>query len=901
MRSLAAEGVGARRASGHAARRSDADGDLPRRGRYETAGGRYRAARAAGLAALCAVVPAAGAYGALQLAMHWMGPPPLQSVAHLLPRAPEDNLSGARAGPIATPLDPEKVDRRYLAMLLAFEDRRFYSHLGVDPIGLARAARDLILHRRIVSGGSTLTMQVARLLDRQFKRTPRVKLRQIVRAIQLEGLLSKREILTLYLGLAPFGGRLKGVQAAARTYFGKEPQRLSVSEAALLIAVPQAPEARRLDRHPKAARRARDFVLDTVAAAGVLTAAEAELAKLEPLTAKGLEMPPAPTRKPSAPANVASLIAGLTLGINFVAGPASAAPMEPTLPLLAAADDVVLDVRRQLMAQVPYGTPAGDRDALWMFYASRREPLWVSKTGWMPRAEAMIAELERAGDWGLDPSAFAVPALSAEAAGAEPVAPAELAGAEIGLSLAVLQYARHARGGRIEDPATQLSSYLDRKPQLVPAFLVMASIAAADAPDAYLRALHPQHPEFERLRQAYLARRDQGEREAAAIPRSARIRPGARHASIPLVRHRLGVAPATEDITLYDDGLLAAVTKFQEKHGIEPADGVIDSKTRRALNARPNVSVETLLANMEQWRWMPADLGETYVWVNVPEFKVRVVKDGKVVLTERVITGEVDKQTPIFSQDLKTIYFHPRWYVPESIKVKEILPAISRGRRKDMVVTRNGKIIERSKINWSKIREYDIFQPSGPGNALGLMKFTFPNKHSVYMHDTQSKGLFSAEQRTFSHGCVRVKDPLVLAQLLLDIDKGWSAEQVAAILEEEPEEMAVPLDKHIPVHITYFTIQVDEDGELTAMKDVYGHEKRISQALQGKWDSIDKGADHLAQVALNAVLDAAPKRGRPGRRYGGQRLVSNSFGGGGDTPRASGNSANDIFRRSFGY
>jgi murein L,D-transpeptidase YcbB/YkuD len=309
---------------------------------------------------------------------------------------------------------------------------------------------------------------------------------------------------------------------------------------------------------------------------------------------------------------------------------------------------------------------------------------------------------------------------------------------------------------------------------------------------------------------------------------------------------------------------------------------------------------------------MPEDLGETYVWVNVPEYSVSVVSKGEVVHTERVIVGELDKQTPIFSQDLQTIYFHPRWNVPESIKVNEIGPAIARGRRRDMVVMRNGKVIKPSSVNWGRadIREYDIYQPSGPDNALGRMKFTFPNKHSVYMHDTQSKGLFGEAQRTFSHGCVRVRNPQRLAEVLLGIDKGWSAHEVDELLDGEPEELGVPLNQHIPVHIAYFTAQVDDSGEVTTEKDVYGHEKRITQALKGQWQDIDKGSDHLAQVELARRLDDAEGSGRATARRSGRRIVSRSYGGGdgvvgggGGAQRvvSRGNSANDIFRQSFGY
>lgn len=179
------------------------------------------------------------------------------------------------------PVDPKDVDQQYLKMLLAFEDQRFYEHHGVDPQAVARAIVQLAKHRRLVSGGSTLTMQVARLLERKHERTAGGKLRQMARAIQLERALSKHEILRLYLRLAPFGGNLEGVRAATLAYFGKEPRRLSIGEAALLVALPQSPEVRRLDRNPRAAQRARDRVLDRAVAAGILTAAEATKAKSE--------------------------------------------------------------------------------------------------------------------------------------------------------------------------------------------------------------------------------------------------------------------------------------------------------------------------------------------------------------------------------------------------------------------------------------------------------------------------------------------------------------------------------------------------------------------------------------------------------------------------------------------
>ncbi|MET0427621.1 MAG: transglycosylase domain-containing protein, partial [Microvirga sp.] len=181
------------------------------------------------------------------------------------------------------PIEPADVDPRYIAMLKAYEDVRFDSHPGVDPLASLRAAGQFLRSGRVVSGGSTLSMQVARLLEPRDERSFRAKLRQMVRAVQLERRFDKSEILRLYLTLAPFGGNLEGARAASLSYFGREPKRLSFGEAALLVALPQAPETRRPDRFGENARRARDRVLDRAVARGVLTEAEARAAKAEPI------------------------------------------------------------------------------------------------------------------------------------------------------------------------------------------------------------------------------------------------------------------------------------------------------------------------------------------------------------------------------------------------------------------------------------------------------------------------------------------------------------------------------------------------------------------------------------------------------------------------------------------
>jgi penicillin-binding protein 1C len=243
-----------------------------------------------------AFVLAQGAAFELRRVKRELGPPPLEAAQGLSTTVVDRQGRLLRAfttpdGRWRLPIEPSEVDEKYLTMLMAFEDRRFYSHPGFDAQAFIRSAVQLVRERRIVSGGSTLTMQVARLLDGKHERTGSGKIRQIVRALQLEEQLSKEEILRLYLRLAPFGGNIEGVRAASLAYFGKEPRRLSIAEAALLVALPQSPEVRRPDRNPRAAERGRNTVLASAVAAGLISQAEAERARGERVPEARLEFP----------------------------------------------------------------------------------------------------------------------------------------------------------------------------------------------------------------------------------------------------------------------------------------------------------------------------------------------------------------------------------------------------------------------------------------------------------------------------------------------------------------------------------------------------------------------------------------------------------------------------------
>jgi murein L,D-transpeptidase YcbB/YkuD len=556
------------------------------------------------------------------------------------------------------------------------------------------------------------------------------------------------------------------------------------------------------------------------------------------------------------------------------------APTDATLPgpapQNAAEEALGAEVRRRLAAPTPRLSEEDKRDrlALAAFLESRRdEPLWVPMTGLNTKATSAIGALKRAQDWGLDAADFVVPEIAAATESGPELPRDQLAEAEMRLSLALLRYARYARGGRITDPARQLSSYLDRLPQLREPKTVLEEIAAAPEPDAYLKGLHPKHAQFEKLRQKYLELLSAAASAPAVIkiPPGPQLKPGQKHPSVALLRKRLEVpSPAANadgtpaDDSLYDETLAAAVRKFQEEKGIRP-DGIVGAGTRATLNDNDPPSPAGILANMEEWRWMPDDLGDMYVWVNIPEFLIRVVKGGEVIHEERVITGLTDKQTPVFSDEMELVTFHPRWTVPDSIKVHELYPSLARGgnsfTRQNLRMSYNGRPVDPYEIDWSTadIRRFDVYQPSGGGNVLGVVKFSFPNKHAVYMHDTPTKGLFNETRRAFSHGCMRVRNPARLAEIVLAADKGWEAAKVAELIDAPADENEITLDRKIPVHITYFTAWVGPDGKLETADDVYGHEQRIRLALAGRFADIVRGPDHLAPVTYGAARYAASK------------------------------------------
>ncbi len=492
-------------------------------------------------------------------------------------------------------------------------------------------------------------------------------------------------------------------------------------------------------------------------------------------------------------------------------------------------------------------------------------PHWTSAGGLTDAGRALYDELAKADLYGLDPAQFRLPAL--------PVAAASLAAraqAEVDLSVSAVRYAWHARGGRVD--ATQLSRWLAATPKTVYAGDVFRAIAAngGDVVSG-LRSFHPHHPQFERLRLAFLEERgDVARKPLPLLSPGDRIDAGQRHPDVLIIRQRLG-AEVSEDADLLDRTLMRKIRNDLDDAGYE-SKRYVDDGVREALNRATPPSrianrekLEKFLVNLERWRTMPDDMGKLYVWNNLPEFQTRVIKSGEVIHQERIIIGKPNTQTPVFSDEMNHVIFQPEWGVPESIKLRQILPHMRGGdygvlARRGMQIRDGKRVINPARIKWSKvdIRNVPIIQGPGPGNPLGRLKFMFPNHHDVYMHDTNDKYLFDDTERTFSHGCIRVRNPERFAEVILGAVEGWSAEDVARQLKVKST-TRIDLKAHLPVHNTYLTTWVNPDGKVVQFKDVYGHDKRYSEALAGK--SIKLIASRDPALVLKQQNDELRKSG----------------------------------------
>lgn len=291
------------------------------------------------------------------------------------------------------------------------------------------------------------------------------------------------------------------------------------------------------------------------------------------------------------------------------------------------------------------------------------------------------------------------------------------------------------------------------------------------------------------------------------------------------------------DPKLYDSAMMLAVQSFQKRNGMEP-DGALGKMTVNALNQSPRNLMDIAAVNMERLRWLPDSLRDSeIILVNIANFHLDFLSKGDTLFSEKVIVGKQYHASPIFSAPMKYIVFSPYWNVPNSIARNELIPSIRRNpnylRQKNMeVVTYSGKLVDPSTVNWSaKSFPYMIRQKPGGDNSLGLVKFMFPNKHSVYLHDTPSKSLFEREDRALSHGCIRLKNPEKLAKLLLSDNPTWTDEKIYSAMHQSKEQI-VNLNREIPVVLLYLTFWADSRGQGHFRPDIYGRDGEVLAALR---------------------------------------------------------------------
>jgi murein L,D-transpeptidase YcbB/YkuD len=557
------------------------------------------------------------------------------------------------------------------------------------------------------------------------------------------------------------------------------------------------------------------------------------------------------------------IVCGIALTLILAApiGPALAAEPDAPQALISATESIRIAIQERLSEKF---TKASEEQltaqgALVEYYAvPEQRLLWVDETGINGRGKAVMEEIALADDWGLRASDYKLPSIDDAKAGDVK----SLAAAEIKISYAVADYARDARGGRITPQ--NLSRNLDPNLVLPNPLEVIETIAIRSDPASYLRSFQPDQPQFEALRKKLIELRGGKtepveKKEIVQIPEGPVLRRGVEHEQVALLRKRLDV-PVNDggdtqvSETMFDEDVDQAVRQFQSAHGVGP-DGLVGPGTRRMLNqperaqaSNSPTKIRSVLINMERWRWLPHDLGEFYVTVNIPEFMLRVVDEEKTIHTARVVVGKTNTQTPIFSGDMQTVVFNPYWNVPNSIKTDEIRPYVRQEsgwffggggwntsvlQRHNLRIKYNGREVDPSQLDWNRIdvRALHMYQPPGPDNVLGYVKFMFPNKHDVYMHDTPQKFLFAKAVRAESHGCMRVQNPDQLATVLLGRDQGWSSARVHSSIQTTYDQH-IGLKQKIPVHVTYFTLKVNEDGSTTSFGDLYGHDARMAAALK---------------------------------------------------------------------
>ena len=631
---------------------------------------------------------------------------------------------------------------------------------------------------------------------------------------------------------------------------------------------------------------AADIKLDTTATApAALLKKEDEVAAPAtpaPVPAPAASTASTPPATPAAPVTASTTPA--TPAPTTTAAPV-VAPATAAAPAVASADQPVSDKLRDLIATkaTKYFDRKAERTAVEAFYKDRNyAPVWSESGKATERAKGVMARLKDAAAEGLNPIDYPTPDFAAA------TTPDGLAEAELKLTESAMDYARHAQSGRMHWSRVSADILFPEHP-IDPAE-VLTNLSTAQNASAALDGYNPPQKDYKALKAKLAELRGvtddpskqvaEGETLAFAKPTKKNPAPVVMEDErVPALRAKLNVAEDAND-KHYDANVAAAVRKFQASNGLK-ATGALDNRTVQAINGpKSERQIDIVRVNMERWRWLPRELGakslgNAYVILNIPDYTLKVMHNGEQVWKTRVVTGKPGTHaTPLLTETMKYITVNPTWNVPPSIIYNEYLPAMQQD---PTVLQRMGLKFERNPDG-----SIHISQPPGEGNALGRIRFNFPNKFLVYQHDTPDKYLFAKEERAFSHGCMRVQNPDQYAATLLNIvlpKDNYTPEKIRSMYGRS--EVNINFPTPVPVNITYQTAFVDDAGKLEFRKDIYGRDATMIAMLKG-----GSGKDLEAVVA-----HSQPNYVRPTRNLNvpGDTYASNS-----------GSSGPGFFERLFG-
>jgi murein L,D-transpeptidase YcbB/YkuD len=634
---------------------------------------------------------------------------------------------------------------------------------------------------------------------------------------------------------------------SATSALAQDPSRATPAELAIDAAVPR-PEPANVPP-PTAA----DFKMDTPAAteatkstdtrpADVATAPPAPVTPENATLAPSVPLPASTGTAATPPAPTAPATATVAPAAPAPAAASTTPAAEPAVKVsnVAPADQPVAEKLKDVLAAkgLRYFDRKAERAAVEKFYGARDyAPLWTQAGSLTDTARGVIARLKDAASDGLNAGDYPVPDFTAAST------PDALAEADLKLTNSMLDYARQAQSGRMH--WSQVSADIQYPDHPTDPAEVLANVTSAKDASAALDSYNPPQKLYQELKKKLAELRGQGDGPVVAIGDGPTLRytpakgsKGKKQAEVvvedprvPQLRAKLGVSENADD-THYDAKVAEAVRRFQENADI-PATGALDNRTVAVLNSpKRDKQIDTVIVNMERWRWLPRDLGaqqigDAYVILNIPDYTLKVMQHGAQVWTTRVVTGKPGiHATPLLTETMKYITVNPTWNVPPSIVYGEYLPALQQD---PTVLQRMGLKLEQNRDG-----SVHISQPPGEANALGRVRFNFPNKFLVYQHDTPDKYLFEKTERAYSHGCMRVQYPDQYAAVLLNItmtNEHWTPERIRSMYGSSEVDLKFPTP--IPVNITYQTAFVDDAGKLQIRKDIYGRDATMISMLKG--------------------------------------------------------------------